>query len=74
MTVLNGRVIPELTASSMTGATMQLATVDVKLGENDEEPAQHLDEVRMSFDCLAGSVRSQLNLCRESTLCAVSFP
>jgi hypothetical protein len=29
----------------MTGANMNLVTVNVKLGENDEDPQQHLDEV-----------------------------
>lgn len=29
----------------MTGANMNLVTVNVKLGENDEEPEQHLDDV-----------------------------
>jgi len=29
----------------MSGANMHLVTVNVTLGENDEEPQQHLDEV-----------------------------
>jgi hypothetical protein len=31
--------------ASMTGANMRLVTVNVKLGEKDEDPEQHLDEV-----------------------------
>lgn len=72
--VLNDGDISELTGSSMTGATMQLATVDVKLGESDEEPEQHLDEVRLSYGRPAEPGRSQLTLCRESILYAASFP
>jgi hypothetical protein len=33
----------------MTGANMKLVTVNVKLGENDEEPEQHLDDVSEAF-------------------------
>lgn len=29
----------------MTGANMKLVTVKVELGEEDEDPQQHLDEV-----------------------------
>ena len=36
----------------MTGANMQLVTVNVKLGENDPEPDQHLEPVRMRFPTL----------------------
>jgi hypothetical protein len=32
----------------MTGANMNLVTVNVKLGENDEDPQQHLDEVSLN--------------------------
>jgi hypothetical protein len=29
----------------MTGANMKLVTINVELGENDEDPEQHLDQV-----------------------------
>lgn len=38
----------------MTGANMNLVTVNVKLGENDEDPQQHLDEVRSMNLSLSG--------------------
>ena len=34
----------------MTGANMKLVTVNVKLGENDEDPEQHLDQVSHVFN------------------------
>jgi hypothetical protein len=37
----------------MTGANMNLVTVNVKLGENDAEPEQHLDQAGRPLSNLA---------------------
>lgn len=36
----------------MTGANMNLVTVNVKLGENDPEPEPKLEPVSVSLNCL----------------------
>lgn len=68
-THVSRRVRGLLLIGRMTGANMNLVTINVKLGENDPEPEQNLDPVCLDllYSVIRGTEITRLTSIREST-------